>query len=198
MQITAAVVIQCRPHVEVHPHGTLAQVRADNGTQASRAETWYVPEHEANASHVRRSGSVTWLYLHYPKTSIKNRLQSSQQTNRKAHHRSPNVTARTVQRYNEWLYDRSTDPRIWRRTAKQLNTVRVTCVRIDRSESRWMPRFPTARPDGWLPASQRTIIESSGIWNLVLTTIRRTPHQYLGFHRVELQPVGPHPPTRTR
>ena len=34
MQIAVAVVTQCRPAIEVHQQGTVAQVHADNGTPA--------------------------------------------------------------------------------------------------------------------------------------------------------------------
>ena len=52
MQIAAAVVTRCRPHVKIQQRGTVAQVRAGNGTPAPRVETRYVLEHAVNASHV--------------------------------------------------------------------------------------------------------------------------------------------------
>jgi len=75
-----------------------------------------------------------------------------------SHHHSLNMTAPAVTRRSvvQLLYNRSTDRlllRIWHRTAKQLHS-----VRIDRSESRWMPRSLTVRTD-WLTVYKPTIIE---------------------------------------
>jgi len=69
---------------------------------------------------------------------------------------------------------------VCRRTAKQLDTVRVTCVRIDKSETRYQDH-------GLNKLAERTSRLESGAANEpTQTTILRS------VRRVELQPVRPH------
>jgi hypothetical protein len=50
-QNAAAAVTQWRRHYAVHLQDTAAQVRADSGAPAWRAETPCVPKHAANVGH---------------------------------------------------------------------------------------------------------------------------------------------------
>jgi len=51
MQISTIAVTRCDPYIKVHQQVTVARIRADNDTLVPWAKTWYVPEHEANASY---------------------------------------------------------------------------------------------------------------------------------------------------